>query len=161
LGEPRTALDVVAEALTVVSGTVSPVDVAWPAAQELDTHGHAHAAQQARGAALGWLFDRPAAASTDRAFEVRLLLESGELAEAARRMAGMAPFEDLETPGVTGLVSAAAGVRVALGQPELAIDTLRQAFAAGLPFGVGFHALPMLRPLAGRPELEAPLRLRG
>jgi len=191
LGEPRAALDVVAEALTAIPGMVSPAEVAWTAAQELDAHGHADAAREARSAGLGWLSGRIDAGPADRALEVRFLLESGEVGEAARRLGGITPFEDLETLGVAGLVAAAAGdrdgacrivtrleelsnpylsgrhllhaagVRVALGQPELAIDTLRRAFGAGLPFGVEFHALPMLRPLAGSPEFESLLRPRG
>jgi hypothetical protein len=46
----------------------------------------------------------------------------------------------------------AAGIRVALNQPQLAVDTLRRALAAGLPFSVELHSLPMLRPLRTRAD---------
>ena len=191
LGEPRVAVAVVEEALTLPAGMVSPADLAWTAAQELDAHGHVDAAGEARAAGLGWLSSRFEASRAERALEVRLLLESGDVAAAGRRLAGISPFEDMETLGVAGLVAAAAGdrgaacevatrleeldnpylsgrhllhaagVRVALGQPRLAVDTLRRAFAAGLPFGVELHALPMLRPLHGEREFESLLRPRG
>jgi DNA-binding SARP family transcriptional activator len=191
LGEARATLDAVEEALTLAPGMVSPADVAWTAAQELDVHGQIEAAEEARALGIRWLSGREEATPADRALEVRLLLESGEKGVAAGRLAALAPVEDLEVLGVAGLVAAAAGnpdgacqvvaqlesldnpylsgrhllhaagVRVALAQPELAIETLRRAFAAGLPFGVELHALPMLRPLHDRGEFETLLRPRG
>jgi hypothetical protein len=53
----------------------------------------------------------------------------------------------------------AAGIRAALGEADTAVERLRDAFAAGLSFSADLHALPMLRPLAGRKdftELLAP-----
>lgn len=191
LGEPRAALGAVADALTLTPSMWTPAEVAWTAAQELDVHGYGAAAREARDAGLTWISGRAEATPADRALEVRLLLESGEIEEAGRRLAALAPFKDLETLAVAGLVAAAAGdrdgacgivtglegltnpylsgrhllhaagVRASLGQLELAVETLRRAFAAGLQFGVELHALPMLRPLAGRPEFEALLRPRG
>jgi hypothetical protein len=54
----------------------------------------------------------------------------------------------------------ATGIQAAMGVPHAAIATLRRALAAGLPFGVELHALPMLRPLAGRAEFRTLLRPR-
>jgi DNA-binding SARP family transcriptional activator len=191
LGEPRAALGLVEEALSLAPGMWTPAEVAWTVAQELDEHGHADAAAEARTAGLKWLSGRTSARPDDRALEVRLLLETGDVAEAARRLAGSAPLEDLEVLGVAGLVAAAegdregacevlnrleglaspylggrhlihaAGVRVALGQPEHAVDTLRRAFAAGAKFGAEYRAVPMLQPLAERPDFRALLRPRG
>ncbi len=191
LGEPRAALDVVSEALTLVPGMLSPADVAWTAAQELDAHGHTGAAREVREAGIEWLAGLGHAGPAARALEVRLLLESGDVAAAASRLTEIGPVEDLETLAVAGLVAAAvrnrdgacgvvarlegldspylggrhllhaAGIRAALDQPELAIGTLRRAFAAGLPFGVEFHTLPALRPMHGIAEFEALLRPRG
>jgi len=97
--------------------------------------------------------------------------------------------EDIEFPGLAGLTAAgrgdaatarailahleglqdvylygrhlllAAGIRAALDEPDTAIERLRDAFAVGLSFTADLHALPMLRPLAGREdfaELLAP-----
>jgi len=53
----------------------------------------------------------------------------------------------------------AAGIRAALDELDTAVERLRDAFAAGLSFTAELHALPMLRPLAGREdfaELLAP-----
>jgi DNA-binding SARP family transcriptional activator len=191
LGEARAALDAVEESLTLAPGMLSPADVAWTAAQELETHGHGDAAVDARRAGVTWLESRPDSTQAEHALEARFLLESGDVAGAADVVAGLVPFEDLESAGVTGLVAAtggdaetacgvidgleglenpylagrhllhAAGIRAALGQLDLALETLRRAFAAGLPFGVELHALPMLRPLSAHPELEALLRPRG
>ncbi|MGW8282648.1 MAG: hypothetical protein ACWGON_05065, partial [Gemmatimonadota bacterium] len=54
----------------------------------------------------------------------------------------------------------AAGIHAALDATENAIDSLRRAFASGLPFGVELHALSILQPLAMHPEFEALLRPR-
>jgi hypothetical protein len=97
--------------------------------------------------------------------------------------------KDIEFPGLTGLIAAgrgdavtasdvlsrleglqdvylygrhlllAAGIRAALDELDTAVERLRGAFAAGLSFTADLHALPMLRPLAGRrdfTELLAP-----
>lgn len=97
--------------------------------------------------------------------------------------------QDLELPGLMGLIAAgrgdgatasavlsrleglldvylygrhlllAAGIRAALDEADTAVERLRDAFAAGLSFTADLHALPMLRPLAGRSdfaELLAP-----
>jgi tetratricopeptide (TPR) repeat protein len=191
LGESRAAMDAVEEALTLAPGMLSPADVAWTAAQELDAHGQPETAARAREAGVAWLRCRPSPTRAEAALEARLLLESGDIAGAAGTVAGLAPFDDLESAGVAGLVAAAggdertacvvvadleglenpylagrhlfhaAGIRAALGQAELAVETLRRAFTAGHPFGVELGVLPMLLPLAGRPEFEALLRPRG
>jgi DNA-binding SARP family transcriptional activator len=97
--------------------------------------------------------------------------------------------EDIELPGLAGLIAAgrgeaatarailsqleglqdvylygrhlllAAGIRAAFDEADTAVETLRDAFAAGLSFTADLHALPMLRSLAGREdfaELLAP-----
>jgi DNA-binding SARP family transcriptional activator len=197
LGEPRAALDIVDEALTVPTVLLSPSDVAWTAAQELDAHGHPEAGAVARHKALAWMVHRQEPTHADRLLEVRLLLEMGELEQAAMRLRELAPFEALkpldalEALGLAGLVAAgaddaegaiglitqlegtqnpyltgrhllhAAGIHAALGDHTGAIDTLRRAFASGLPFGVELHALHMLRSLVSHPEFETLLRPRG
>jgi hypothetical protein len=71
----------------------------------------------------------------------------------------LATLEGLENPYLSGRhLLMVAGVQAALDPPRVAIATLRRAFAAGLPFGVELHALPMFRPLAGRAEFRALLR---
>jgi len=53
----------------------------------------------------------------------------------------------------------AAGIRASLDETDTAVERLRDAFAAGLSFTADLHALPALRPLAGRrdfAELLAP-----
>ncbi|MCG6989540.1 MAG: hypothetical protein LJF06_15355 [Gemmatimonadetes bacterium] len=205
LGEETAALALVEEALTlsppvalrgerpvkITEGMVSPADVAWAAAQELETHGHDDAAAAARRAGLGWLSRRHAATRADRLLQVRLLLELGEMEAAGQHMEALGPVEDLEALGLAALFAAtagdttaacealaqleelrhpylcgrhllhAAGVRAALNQPQLAIDTLRRALAAGLPFSVELHALSMLRPLRTREDFAALQRPRG
>jgi len=197
LGEPRAALDTVDEALTMAPALLRPADVAWTAAQELDAHGYPDAAAAARSKGIEWTVRRREATHADRLLAIRLLLESGELASAARRLQDLAPFEQLapldalEALGLAGLLSAAAGdageatgviarleglrspylsgrhllrvagVHAALGNHAEAIDALRRAFAAGLPFGVELHALPSLRPLTGTADFELLLRPRG
>jgi hypothetical protein len=191
LGEPAVALALVEEALTLPSALVSPADVAWTAAQELDTHGHAEAGAAARQAGLAWLAQRDAPSHADRLLRVRLLLETGDLETAKTQLAALGPNEDLEALGLAGLLAAhtgeidtachllaqlenlrnpylsgrhlllAAGICVALDRPEFAVDTIRRALAAGLPFSVELHALPMLRPLSTRADFVALLRPRG
>jgi DNA-binding SARP family transcriptional activator len=197
LGEPRAVLDVVDQAMTVSPLLVTPADVAWTAAQELDAHGHPDAGALARRRGLDWVAHRLEPTHADRLLAVRLLLEVGELEQAATRLQELAPFEALETLdalaalGLTGLVAAAAGdaqaatgvieqleglqnpylsgrhllhaagIRASLGDHVAAIDTLRRALAAGFPFGVELHALPILQPLASSPEFEKLLSPRG
>lgn len=205
LGETTAALGLVEQALTlsppaalrgerpvkITEGMVSPADVAWTAAQELETHGHDDAAAAARQAGLGWLTRRDNGTRADRLLQVRLLLELGEMEAAGQHMGELGPVEDLEALGLAALLAAtagnttaarealaqledlrhpylcgrhllhAAGVRVALNQPQLAIDTLRRALAAGLPFSVELHALPMLRPLRAHTDFAALHRPRG
>lgn len=191
LGEPERVIELVDQALMLPPGLLSPADVAWTAAQELEAHGNAAAAADARRTGLDWLARREGASRPDRLLEVRLLLETGETEQARQRLRTLAPFQELESAGLAGLLAAAvgealsacqaiaqlealdhpylsgrhlllaAGIRVALGQPELAVETLRRAFAAGLPFGVELHSLPMLRPLAARTDFAGLLRPRG
>lgn len=205
LGEETAALRLVEEALTlpppaapraerpekVSTGMVSPADVAWTAAQELEGHGHDDAAAAARRAGLVWLTRRESATRADRLLQVRLLLELGDVEAARQHMDALGPFEDIEALGLAALLEAtaddttaacetlarlenlqnpyacgrhllhAAGVRVALNQPQLAVDTLRRALAAGLPFPVELHALPMLRPLRTRSDFATLYRPRG
>ena len=191
LGEPEIALQLVDQALTLPPGLVSPAEVAWTAAQELETHGNPAAAVAARQSGLAWLARRTRPAREDLLLEVRLLLEGGEPAEAQQRLAALAPFQEVDALGLAGLLAAtvrdataarqaiteleamripylsgrhllwATGIRATLGQPDQAMDTLRRALAAGLPFGVELHALPMLRPLAARPDFAMLLRPRG
>jgi len=47
----------------------------------------------------------------------------------------------------------AAGILVALGDLDTAVERLREAFAAGLYFTTELHALPMLRPPTGREDV--------
>ena len=191
LSEPRAVLDVVDQAMTLRPKLVTPADVAWTAAQELDAHGHPDAGAVSRQKGLAWVAHRPEPTRADLLLAVRLLLESGELQQAAERLQELAPFEDLESLGLAGLLAAAAddaeaaagvieqlkglqnpylsgrhllhvtGIHAALGDHAEAIDTLRRALAAGLPFGVELHALPILRPLASSPAFENLLRPRG
>jgi len=205
LGEETAALGLVEEALTlppptglrserpekISTGKVSPADVAWTAAQELEAHGHDDAAAAARRAGLAWLTRHDAATLAERLLRVRLLLELGDVEAARQHMDTLGPVEDLEALGLATLLAAtvgdttaacealarlenlrnpyscgrqflhAAGVRIALDQPQLAVATLRRALAAGLPFSVELHALPMLRPLRARPDFAALYRPRG
>lgn len=191
LGEPAAVLDLVHEAFTLPAVLVSPADVAWTAGQELDVHGHAEAGGEARRAGLEWLAHREEPTRAEGLLEVRLLLESGELDRAGERLHALAPFQDLDSLGLAGLLAAAAGdkataceivaqleglknpylsgrhllhaagIQVALGRCDVALHTLRRALAAGFPFGVELHALPMLRPLAPHANFAALLRPRG
>jgi DNA-binding SARP family transcriptional activator len=205
LGEEEAVLALVEEALTlppatapraerpekISTGMVSPADVAWTAAQELESHGHDDAAAAARRAGLAWLTRHDTANRADRLLQVRLLLELGDVQAARQHMDALGPVEDTEALGLAALLAAtasdttaacealahlenlqnpyacgrhllhAAGVRVALDQPQLAVDTLRRALAAGLPFSVELHSLPTLRPLRTRADFAALHRPRG
>lgn len=190
LGEASAALSVADEALTLPPALVSPAEVAWTAAQELDAHGHPDEGAAARRAALSWLTNRERPTRADRLLTVRLLLESGDVAAAGQRLEALAPFQELDSLGLAGLLAAAAGdagsaagaieqletldnpylsgrhllhaagIHAALDAPELAISALRRAFASGLPFGVDLHALPILQPLSAHPEFVALLHPR-
>jgi hypothetical protein len=172
-------------------GLVSAADVAWTAAQELETHGQGDAAADARRAGLAWLTRRDTARRAERLLHVRLLLELGDVEAAGQHLEASGPVEDLEALGLAALLAAtvgdttvacevvaqlenlgnpflsgrhllhAAGVRVSLDQPQVAVDTLRGALAAGLPFSAELHALPMLRPLRTRADFAALVRPRG
>ena len=54
-----------------------------------------------------------------------------------------------------------AGIHAALERCDEAMDMLRRAITAGLPFGVELHALPFLKPLAGRSDFAELLQPRG
>lgn len=178
LAQPERTLRVVEEALTVPAALSSPADVAWVAAQELDAHGHPSAATRARRTALAWLDERAQPSMPERLLNVRLLLELADVSRAGCALAELGPPQDLESLAVAGLVAAhagdvraardvvtrlealthpylggrhllaATGIRARLDPPDVAVATLRRAFAQGLPFGVECHALPMLQPLA-------------
>ena len=181
----------VGKSLAAIWPALSPAYVAWTAAQELETHGHDDAAADARRAGLAWSTRRDAATRADRLLEARLLLELGGLEAARQCLDALGPVEDVEALGLAALLAAeagdttsahellsglenlrrpylsgrhlllAAGVRAALDQPQLAVDTLRRALAAGLPFSAELHALPMLRPLQARADFVTLLRPRG
>jgi DNA-binding SARP family transcriptional activator len=191
LGECERVQQLVDEVLTLPQGLGSPADVAWVAAQELDAHGHEPAGARVRRVALEWLEGRTSPSLAERQLQVRLLLETGEVAAAGRALSALAPFLDLESVGLAGLVAAhagdtatarqilaqlqalqnpylsgrhllfAAGIQALLDPPAVAITTLRRAFADGLPFTVELHALPSLRPLARCPEFRQLLMPRG
>lgn len=190
LGEPRAALEVVDQAMTLPSRLVTPGDVAWTAAQELDVHGYLDEGTMARQKGLDWAAHRSEPPRADRLLAARLLFESGKLEQAAERLRELEPFDDLELLGLAGLLAAvsgdveaargviaaleglqnpylsgqhllhAAGIHAALADRTEALETLRRALAAGLPFGVELHALPLLRPLIGHAEFEQLLRPR-
>jgi hypothetical protein len=179
------------EALTMPPGRTSPADVAWVAAQELAAHGQEAAAAAIRSSALDCPTDCEPLTPAGTLLRVRLLLESGDVEAAHQLLETLPPLRDLNWLAVTGLVAAssgdtttaqdalahleamdnpylsgqhllhAAGIRAALGEPDLAVRTLRRALAAGLPYGVELHALPMLSPLAARRDFTAILRPRG
>jgi hypothetical protein len=190
LGEPEAALEIVEHALSLPASLLSPADVAWTAVQELDAHGHSEAGSEARQLGLEMLTHGEPTAGDQRLI-VRLLLESGDLDRAAERLVALAPFEDLEPLGLTGLLAAATGdrdgaeavidqlraiqnpylsgrhllleaeIQATLGRPGKAIDALRRARADGLTAVVELHAMPMLRSLTTHPEFTALLRARG
>jgi serine/threonine-protein kinase len=190
LGESRAVLDVVEEALTFPPAMIGPADVAWTAAQELETHGYPHTGTEARREGLGWISRQENPTRTDKLMEVRLLLETGDLAGAGVRFEALAPHEDLESMGLAGLLAAtagdgptarsiaeqlealrhpyvsgrqffmASGIRAALGELNPALEALRRALTDGYPFGVELHALPMLRPLHSTTEFWSMLRPR-
>ena len=198
LGQAAMVLDLVNEALTLPPtrttemppAVTTPADIAWTAAQELERHGQARAAAMARRVGLGWLRGRSDPGRAERLLEARLLLEVGDVRGAQRLFDTLAPFDDLASLNLAGLLAAArgdtaaaravivrleasddqylsgrhllmaAGVSAAL-QPVAAVETLRRAFAAGLPYSIELHALPMLKPLIGRRDFANLLRPRG
>ena len=169
----------------------SPAEVAWVAAQELAAHGQPKEAAAARRMALHWLRQRESPVAEEAMLHARLLLEAGDADGARHLLATLPAQQGLEWLGLTGLVAAArrdtttahtviaqlealerpylngrhlllaSGIRATLGQPDLAMETLQRALAAGLPFGVELHAMPMLQPLAGRTDFRNLLRPRG
>lgn len=191
LGETDQVRRLVEEALTLPPGDVTPADLAWIAAQELAAHGREGVAADLRGVALGWLEQQKEPTTGETLLHVRLLLETGDVGGARRLLGTLPPQRDLDWLALTGIVSAQCGdtatareaverlegisnpylagrhlflassVRLALGDREAALRTLRSAFAAGQPFGVELHALPMLRPLADGHELHDLIRPRG
>lgn len=199
LGDAEQVLGLVAEALTKPPvqtlrfpfGQLTPAGVGWTAAQELETHGHTRAADQARGLAIQWSSDRDDATLADKVLLSRLHLESGDLTSASRILGALPPTDDPEYLGAMGLVCAAnrdlagahgtidrleglrspyligrhllhaTGVRAALGEGASAVKALQRAIAAGLQFDVDLHALPILRPLAERQDFQDVLRPRG
>jgi hypothetical protein len=81
----------------------------------------------------------------------------GDAATATAVLSDLEGLQDVHLYGQHLLL--AAGIRAALGDTDTAVERLRDAFAAGLSFTADLHALPMLRPLAGRKdftELLAP-----
>ena len=180
-----------AQALRFPFGQVTPADVGWTAAQEFEIHGHAGTAERARALAIQWSIDRDDATLADKVLLSRLYLESGDLTSASRILSALPPTDDPEYLGAMGLVCAAngdeagvrdavarleglrspylvgrhllhaAGVRAALDEGAVAVKALQRAFAAGLPYYVDLHALPMLRPLADREDFREVLRPRG
>ena len=199
LGESEEVLHLVGEALTRPPAQAlafpyrqtTPAHVGWTAAQELEVHGQAEAAEQARLLAIQWSSERGEATVADKLLESRLLLESGDAERASCILRTLRASDEPEMLGVAGLVSvalgderaarasiaeleglknpylrgshllSAAGIRAALRDGAGAVKTLQRAFAAGLPFDVELHALPMLRPLAGRSDFQDMLRPRG
>lgn len=191
LGEPEAALHVVEQALGLPPRVLSPADIAWTAAQELDAHGHLEAGAIARQLGLNWLARREPGAAPEGRLAIRLLLESGDLGRAGKRLDALAPIEDFETLGLAGLLAAMTGstdaattvieqlraienpylsgrhllleaeIQAKLGRPDMAIDALRRARADGLTAVVELHSMPMLRSLVTHPEFEAMLRPRG
>jgi hypothetical protein len=141
--------------------------------------------------ALQWLSNREGPVPEETILRARVLLESGDPDAAQRLLATLPPQNGLDWLGLTGLVAAArgdtttahavigrlealrkpyqsgrhlllaSGIRATLGKPDLAMETLQRALAAGLPFGVELHTLPMLRPLARRRDFKDLLRPRG
>jgi len=190
LGESERVSALVDEALTLPPTLSSPAHVAWVAAQELDVHDAEEGAARVRRTALEWLAGLAGPSAVEEQLRVRLLLETGDLDEAACVLATLGPPAGLESMELAGLTAAhrgeteaarlvlasleglqspylsgrhllaATGIRAVLDTPEVAMATLRRALAAGLPFGVELHALPTLRPLWGRKDFKALLRPR-
>ena len=72
LGEPEAALEVVEQALGLPSRILSPADVAWAAAQELEAHGHLEAGAIARQLGLDWLAQREPVAASEGRLAIRI-----------------------------------------------------------------------------------------
>lgn len=191
LGQPAEVRHLLEEAETLPPGDITPADVAWIAAQESAAHGDEAAAGDARRIGLDWLAGRGEPTPEETLLRVRLLLESDHAEGAYGLLATVPPMRDLDWLALTGMVAArcgdtataretvrrleavdnpyvagrhlllASGVQVALDEPDAAVQTLRRALAAGLPFTVELHALPMLRPLSDDPEFRRLLKPRG
>ena len=190
LGEPKAVVEIVAEAVGLPPRLISPADVAWTAAQELEAHGHDEAGSAARRLGLAWLADREGG-TAERSLEIRLLIESGDLEGAGDLLATLAPFEDLEPLGMAGLLSAVMGheasadaviaqlralenpylsgrhllleaeIQATLGRSDLAMNALRRARADGLTAVVELHAMPALQSLRDEPEFKTLFQPRG
>jgi len=199
LWEPAEVARLINEAMTLPPGVgpagnplyVTPAQVAWVAAQELDCHGLAEQARQARDAAIGWFAGRKERSPSDWMLEARIHLERGDADRAHSILGAMSPDPAPEATGLVGVVAAArgdrtsaaalvdtlermdqpyingrnlfaaAGIRVALGELDAAMDTLRRSVAAGMSFGAEWHALPALQPLATRSDFRELLLPRG
>jgi len=191
LGDAVGTLEAVHLALMLEPDLVSPAEVAAAAAHELDAHGSGAGAAAAREAGLDWLASRSEPSVAEQTLEVQLLLESGNVTEAEGRLRPLQGTGTLEAIGLSGLLAAAkndtaaaddavarlesldnpylagrhlllsASIHASLGRSETALDGLRSALAAGLPYGVELHSLPALRSLISEPEFLALLRPRG
>lgn len=190
LGRSDEVLRLVDEALTLPPGETTSAEVARVAARELAAHGGEGAAAEARRRGLEWLARHGGEGEEESLLGAWLLFESGNLEEASRRLGAPPPAPDVDWLGLAGLLAArcgdaaaaedalarleawrdpyasgrhlflAAGIRAALGQPDLSVETLRRALAAGLPFGVELHASAILRPLSGRKDFVLLMRPR-
>lgn len=190
-GEPGEVDRLIGEAMTLSPDGTIAAELAWVGAQELDAHGQDSAAAAIRHRALGSLAQCEPLSSEAKLVRVRLHLESGDVEGAHEVLETLPPLRDLNWLALKGLVAAsrrdtvaaleaivsleamnnpylsgrhllhASGIRAALGEHELAVQTLRRALGAGLPFGVELHALPIFSPLAGRRDFEDLLRPRG
>jgi hypothetical protein len=174
LGEPQVVLEIVEHAFGLSARLLSPPDVAWTAAQELDVHGHPEAGSAVRQAALEWLGRRGPLSVTGQCTAVRLLLESGDLAplgltgllaaeagDAERADAVIGQLRAIQNPYLSGRnLLLEAEIQATLGRPDLAIDALQRSRADGLTAVVELHSMPSFRSLASRPEYAALLRPR-
>jgi DNA-binding SARP family transcriptional activator/tetratricopeptide (TPR) repeat protein len=141
LHEPNAVLSLVDEALQLPPKLITPADVAWTAAQELDHHGHREAGTSARRAGLNWLSSRDPGSRAEGLLGVRLLLELGELVEAGQRLAAAqtlpagTPLDDLASLGVAGLLAAQSG------DVETAFGVIGQLEVQRSPYLSGRHLL--------------------
>ncbi|MEJ2548030.1 MAG: BTAD domain-containing putative transcriptional regulator [Gemmatimonadota bacterium] len=148
LGEPKAVLAIAGDALRLPPKMISPADVAWTAAQELDIHGHPEAGAEARRAGLEWLAGRESPTRSDRLLEARLLMEVGELGEAGQRLqagqslAARTPLDDLESLGLSGLLAALSGVSGGACGVIEQLEALRNPYLSGrhLLIAAGIHA---------------------
>jgi tetratricopeptide (TPR) repeat protein len=191
LGDADGTLEAVHRALILEPDLVTPAEVASAAAQELEAHGCEAAAAAARKTGLEWLAGRTRPTVPERALEVQMFIEAGDLSSAENRLLPLQEVGALEGLGLSGLLAAAAGdeasadaaigrlesledpylagrhlllsasIHAMLGRPDSALEGLRRALAGGLPYGVELHSLPPLRSLAVDSRFEALLQPRG